>query len=87
MFPPKVPLGGDIDFHFLATQFCPTVENIRNVAMDAAFLAAADGRIVWTWRIVQTLARQVVKQGVLPSASDFKRLFSFIMVDADARFR
>ena len=46
MFPAEVPLADDVDFGFLAKQFHLAGGDIRNVALDAAFLAAGDGQVV-----------------------------------------
>src|SRR4029077_19268236 len=43
MFPREVPLGADVDFDFLAPQFELAGCDVRNVALDAAFLAAQGG--------------------------------------------
>jgi len=43
VFPAETPIGNDVDFQFLAAQFPLTGGDIRNVALDAAFLAAQSG--------------------------------------------
>ena len=73
MFPPEVPLGADVDVRFLAKQFPLAGGDIKNVALDAAFLAAQDGRVITMKQLVQALARQMMKQGRIPSATDFKQ--------------
>jgi hypothetical protein len=78
MFPAEVPLGQDVDFKFLAKQFPLAGGDIKNVALDAAFLAAQDGRVVTMKQLVQALARQMMKQGRLPSAGDFKQFHALI---------
>jgi hypothetical protein len=75
MFPPQAPLGDDIDFRFLARQFPLAGGDIRNVALDAAFLAAADGRVVRMRQLVRAVARQMVKQGAVVSPSEFKQYY------------
>ena len=42
-FSKKAPLDKDVDFHFLANQFKLSGGAIRNVALEAAFLAAQQG--------------------------------------------
>jgi len=78
MFPREVPLGDDVDFDFLAKQFDLAGGDIRNVALDAAFLAAQDGRRVTMRQLVQALARQLAKQGKMPSASEFRQFHALV---------
>ncbi|MFL6077759.1 MAG: AAA family ATPase [Mycobacteriales bacterium] len=46
MFPPRVPLAPDVDFAELAAAYPVAGANIRNIALNAAFLAAAAGGAV-----------------------------------------
>jgi ATP-dependent 26S proteasome regulatory subunit len=78
MFPPEVPLGKDVDFAFLAKQFQLAGGDIRNIALDAAFLAAQDGRVVTMKQLVKALARQMTKQGRIASPTDFKQYHKLI---------
>lgn len=71
MFPPQSPLDDGIDFGFLARQFDLAGGDIRNVALEAAFLAADDGGVIGMRPIVHALARQLAKQGKTPTGSDF----------------
>jgi len=73
MFPPEMPLGSDVDFQFLARKFPIAGGDIRNVALDAAFLAAQDGKVVTMRQLSKALARQMMKQGKIPSAMDFQQ--------------
>jgi SpoVK/Ycf46/Vps4 family AAA+-type ATPase len=58
MFPPQTPLAEDLDFDFLARQFAMSGGNIKNAALAAAFLAAADGGTVEMRHLVQSVARE-----------------------------
>ena len=78
MFPAEVPLGKDVDFPFLSKQFPVTGGDIRNVALEAAFLAAQDGRVVTMRQLAKALARQMMKQGKIPSTTDFKQYHALI---------
>jgi hypothetical protein len=78
MFPAQVPLGEDVDFQFLARQFPIPGGDIRNVALEAAFLAAQNGKIVTMKQLATALARQMIKQGKIPSATDFKQHHALI---------
>jgi SpoVK/Ycf46/Vps4 family AAA+-type ATPase len=79
MFPPAMPLGGDVDFQFLARKFPIAGGDIRNVALDAAFLAAQDGKVVTMKQLASALARQMMKQGKIPSAMDFQQYHGLIV--------
>jgi hypothetical protein len=78
MFPPQVPLGGDVDLEFLARQFRLSGGDIRNVALAAAFLAAGNGQIITMELLSGAMARYLVKQGRVPSASDFKHYYPLV---------
>jgi len=79
MFPVQVPLSRDVDFPFLARQFPMAGGDIKNVALEAAFLAAQDGQVVTMKHLVKAMARQMKKQGQLASPSDFKQYHALIM--------
>lgn len=81
MFPANAPLSSDIDFTFIAEHFALAGGDIRNVALDAAFLAVQDRGEIAMRHIVRALARQLVKQGRSPSAIEFKQYFPLISRD------
>jgi hypothetical protein len=67
------PVAADVDFAFLATQFTLTGGDIRNVTLDAAFLAAQSSeRSVTMKNLIVALGRQLAKQGRAPSSAEFK---------------
>jgi len=78
MFAPQAPLDADVDFRFLARQFPLAGGDIKNVALDAAFLAAQDGQVVTMKQLIKAMARQMIKQGKVPSATDFKQYHALI---------
>ncbi len=78
MFPLEAPLAEDLDWRFLAKQFSISGGDIKNVALDAAFLAAQDGRIVTMKQLINAMARQMTKQGRIPSPTDFKQYHALI---------
>jgi hypothetical protein len=49
------------------------------VPLDAAFLAAQDGRVVTMKQSVKAMARQLTKQGKIPAATDFKQYHALIV--------
>lgn len=78
MFPPQAPLADDVDFAFLARQFQMTGGQIRTVSVDAAFVAAADGRRITMPLIVKAVARHFVKQGRMPTSHEFQHYFPLL---------
>jgi hypothetical protein len=78
IFPEKAPLDDAIDFSFLAAKFQLTGGDIRNVALDAAFLAAQDGGVITMRQIACALSRQLFKQGKPSSLADFKHYHALI---------
>ena len=72
VFPEQTPVGNDVDFQFLATQFQLTGGDIRNVALDAAFLAAQNG-VVTMREVTAAMSRQLLKQGKAPGIAEFKQ--------------
>jgi Winged helix domain, variant/ATPase family associated with various cellular activities (AAA) len=78
MFPAQAPCGEDVDFRFLARQFSLAGGDIQNVALDAAFLAAQDGQVIAMRQLITAMARQMIKQGQIPSATQFKQYHAWI---------
>jgi SpoVK/Ycf46/Vps4 family AAA+-type ATPase len=72
-FPDKAPYDRDLDFRFLASQFKIAGGNIRNVVIEAAFLAAqeggAEGRISMK-HVIEALKHEHQKQGKLVMKTD-----------------
>jgi hypothetical protein len=74
-----VPLGPDIDFSFLSRQFDNTGGEIRNMVLDAALMAAAgEAQVIDMALLLRAAARQMMKQGKVPSAVEFKHYFSLV---------
>jgi SpoVK/Ycf46/Vps4 family AAA+-type ATPase len=85
MFRPETPLGDDVDFAFLAHQFELTGGDIKNVVLAAAFLAVDDGQVIHMEQIVKALARQMMRQGKMPGAVEFKQYHAFLGPNATIR--
>jgi hypothetical protein len=83
MFTDEVPVAGEVDFGFLADQFTLSGGDVRNVALDAAFLAASDGRVVTMGHLIGAVARQLLKQGKSPAAADFKQYHALAAAEAE----
>jgi hypothetical protein len=81
VFPASAPLAADVDYEFLARRFELPGGDIRNIAVDAAFLAAQSASSQISMRdIVQALGRHLIKQGKVPTASDFKQYHCWLSV-------
>ena len=75
VFPAETPLDGDIDWEFLAAQFELTGSAIKNVAVNAAFLAAGEGRAVGMDHLLTALRRELAKSGKVLSREDFGQYY------------
>jgi len=64
--PARAPLADDLDIGFLARQFAFAGGDIRVAVLDAAFAAAADDSPIDMSRLLQAVARQLLKQGKVP---------------------
>jgi SpoVK/Ycf46/Vps4 family AAA+-type ATPase len=84
VFPANAPLAPDIDFDFLAQKLKLSGGNIRNIALSAAFLAAANSGHVHMEHIVCAVKREFQKMGRLCVKSDFEQYFEFIENEEDA---
>jgi SpoVK/Ycf46/Vps4 family AAA+-type ATPase len=69
--PSSVPRAQDVDVEFLATSFELSGGNIRNVALSAAFMAAAGGRPLDMATLVRATAKEYRKLGRLCVATEF----------------
>jgi SpoVK/Ycf46/Vps4 family AAA+-type ATPase len=70
-FPPAAPVSSDIDFNFLAGQFNVAGGNIKNIVVNAAFLAAANSGVIGMKQLVQATQREFQKIGRLCTDADF----------------
>src|SRR5205823_7512801 len=70
VFPETTPLAADVDLGFVARRFKLSGGNIRNIALNAAFLAAQDGGCVTMTHIIRGTKREYQKGGRLCSRSD-----------------
>jgi SpoVK/Ycf46/Vps4 family AAA+-type ATPase len=64
-FPPRTPMADDVDFGEVAQRYRLAGGNIRNVALAAAYLAAANGRVVTREHIRSAVRREHQKMGRL----------------------
>ena len=63
IWPQELPRAADVDLDFLAAQFKLSGGNIKNIALAAAFLAAAEGSPVTMAHLRQALRREYQKLG------------------------
>ena len=70
-FPSSAPVAGDIDFNFLAGQFNVAGGSIKNIVVNAAFLAAANSGVIGMKHVVQATRREFQKIGRLCTDADF----------------
>jgi hypothetical protein len=63
--PAELPVSDDIDFGALAEEFAVAGGSIKNIVLNAAFLAAADGRRVDVRHIMSGTRREFEKLGKL----------------------
>lgn len=70
LIPGEVPIEEDIDFDYLAERFRFSGGNIRNVIVNATYLAAADGGLVTMGHFLHGTRRELQKMGRLVSEDD-----------------
>jgi AAA+ superfamily predicted ATPase len=70
LFPPDVPHDPEIDFDLLARRFKLAGGNIRNIIVNATYLAAADGQAVTMEHLLHGTRRELQKMGRLIPESD-----------------
>ena len=63
MFPQKTPISKNIDFKYLAQNFEISGGNIKNIAINAAFMAARDTKEVQMKHILKSTIYELKKQG------------------------
>jgi SpoVK/Ycf46/Vps4 family AAA+-type ATPase len=71
IWPEGVPRSTEVDVEFLARRFEVTGGNIRNIALAAAFLAAANGGQVTMQHLLQATRREYQKIGKVVTAGEF----------------
>lgn len=71
VFPPKAPLAPDVDLSVAARQFKISGGSIKNISLNAAFLAAQEGGPIRMNHLVQATRREYVKMGKLQSVQEF----------------
>jgi SpoVK/Ycf46/Vps4 family AAA+-type ATPase/DNA-directed RNA polymerase subunit H (RpoH/RPB5) len=78
IFPSAMPGGKGIDFEFLAKKFRLPGGNIKNIAVNAAFLAAENSQEVGMLHAIQATKRELQKMGKHCSPSDFSKYYNLM---------
>ncbi len=73
-WPCELPLAQDIDFDLLAGRFELSGGNIRNICVNAAFIAAADGKTVTMNHLMRSTRNEYRKMGKLMMGGEFSEL-------------
>lgn len=71
IFPAQTPLDGGVDFEYLARQFELSGGSIKNIAVAAAFMAAAEDVPVSMGHIVRAVKYEMAKQGKIMRREDY----------------
>jgi AAA+ superfamily predicted ATPase len=77
-FPQATPLAADVDFAFLAEKFNLPGGSIKNIALNSAFLAAAEGGEVTMGHVILATKREYQKIGRVCSKSDFGQHYALV---------
>jgi SpoVK/Ycf46/Vps4 family AAA+-type ATPase len=72
IWPPETPRHPDLDLHFLAERLELAGGHIRNIALAAAFLAAADGEVVTMHHLIRATEREYQKMGKIMAPGDLR---------------
>jgi SpoVK/Ycf46/Vps4 family AAA+-type ATPase len=71
IWPAGIPRSADVDLEFLAKRCEIAGGNIRNIALAAAFLAAADGQVVTMPHLIHATRREYQKMGRVVGEGEF----------------
>ena len=71
IWPAETPLGGDLDLAYLARRFDLAGAHLRNIALAAAFLAAAEDQPVAQRHVLHAARREYQKLGKMMDESAF----------------
>jgi SpoVK/Ycf46/Vps4 family AAA+-type ATPase len=71
IWPGELPRSDALDLEFMADRFELAGGNIRNIALAASFLAAADSRVVSMDHLIQATRREYQKLGAVVKAGEF----------------
>ena len=67
-----MPLAEDVDMEYLASNFELSGASIKNIALNAAFLAASEGQITGMGQIMYALQQEYQKAGKILGKAELK---------------
>jgi AAA+ superfamily predicted ATPase len=77
-FPAEAPSSDDIDFVFLARQFHLAGGNIKNIVLNASFMAAAEGQCIHMKHLILAARREFQKMGKSCTRAVFGEYMSLV---------
>jgi SpoVK/Ycf46/Vps4 family AAA+-type ATPase len=77
-FPAEAPSSDDIDYAFLARQFHLAGGNIKNIVLNASFMAAAEGQCIHMKHLILAARREFQKMGKACTRAVFGEYMSLI---------
>ena len=78
VFPEEAPVAEDVDFAFLAERFRMAGGNIKNIALNSAFMAATKEDEIRMEHIILAIKREYQKLGKLCTKSEYGPYFNMI---------
>jgi SpoVK/Ycf46/Vps4 family AAA+-type ATPase len=70
-FPEAAPVGGDVDIDFLSRRFPISGGNIKNIVLNAAFLAVTNGGEIRMEHLIRATRREYEKTGRVCPETEF----------------
>lgn len=77
VFPKQMPLQGDLDISYLAENFELSGASIKNIAVNAAFLAASRNEITGMEHIMTALQQEYEKSGKILGKAELKEYYGY----------
>lgn len=77
VFPGQMPLAGDIDIDYLADNFELSGASIKNIALNAAFIAASRQEITGMEHIMEALQQEYEKSGKILGKAELKEYYTY----------
>jgi SpoVK/Ycf46/Vps4 family AAA+-type ATPase len=81
IFPAETPRSKDIEFDFLAGKLEISGGNIKNIALNAAFLAAENSGVINMKHIIRATKREFQKMGRMYVKADFGQYYELLESD------
>ena len=78
LIPKEAPVSDDIEFEFLAKRFKVAGGNIKNIVVNAAFLAAEESGAIRMEHVIKAAKREFQKIGKVCSQSEFGKYYEVV---------